>query len=255
MDAGRDAHSGRGVPAETRRLSFGERAAEYDRYRPSYPPEAVLWAIGEQRQRVVDVGAGTGLLSGVLVRCGHQVVAVEPDRGMRDQATTRLGADVEVVDGSAESLPLEDESVDALFVAQAFHWFDLTVALPEMARVVRPGGHLVVLWNVRDDDVDWVEALSAIVGRSDARSGSRDLGVPEIEPWFGRVERATFRNHQTLDADALVGLVDTYSHVALHPDRNRTLSQVRDLSIDHPGLAGRTTFDLPYETIVYRARR
>jgi len=243
------------VDPEDRRLSFGRRAADYDRFRPAYPGAAVEWALGPVSRRVIDLGAGTGLMSEVLLECGHHVVAVEPDEGMRTQLTTRNGGRVEAVAGSAESIPVEDGTFDAIVVAQAFHWFDLPTALPELARVLRPRGVLVIVWNVRDDDVDWVEQMSRIVGRVDARSGNRDEGVPQIAPWFEPAEQATFSYHQHLDAVSLERLVDTYSYVALSPARDEILQQIRDLTSEHPSLAGRASFTLPYVTTVYRATK
>jgi SAM-dependent methyltransferase len=243
------------VDPEARRLSFGERAVEYDRFRPSYPRDAVTWALGAAPRRVVDLGAGTGLMSEVLLDCGHDVVAVEPDQGMRDQLAARFGGRIRALDGSAEAIPVDDGSCDAVVVAQAFHWFELDTALPEIARVLRPGGALVIVWNVRDDDVQWVEQLSRIVGRVDARSGNRDEGVPRIEPWFESAERGDFSYLQRLDDESLERLVDTYSYVALSPARAEILQQVRDLVARHPALAGRASFDLPYVTTVYRATK
>ena len=238
-----------------RRLSFGQRAAEYDQFRPSYPREAMQWALGSAPLRVVDLGAGTGLMSGVLLECGHTVLAVEPDDGMRDQLTSRHLDRVTAVTGSAEAIPVADGSVDAIVAATSFHWFDLPAALPEMTRVLRPGGTLVIVWNVRNDDVDWVDSMSRIVGREDARSGNRDTGVPEIVPWFRDVERSDFNYEEPHDADSLVRLVDTYSYVALSPRRDAVLSEIRQLALSHPALVGRETFTLPYQTTVYRATR
>ncbi len=243
------------VDPEDRRLSFGEQAVEYDRFRPSYPQDAVTWALGAAPRRVVDLGAGTGLMSEVLLDCGHDVVAVEPDEGMRDQLVARLGGRIQALEGSAEAIPVDDGSLDAVVVAQAFHWFELDTALPEIARVLRPGGALVIVWNVRDDDVEWVEQLSRIVGRVDARSGSRDEGVPRIEPWFELAERGDFSYQQPLDAASLERLVGTYSYVALSPHRDEILQQVRDLAAVHASLAGKASFALPYVTTVYRATK
>ena len=240
---------------ESRRLSFGDTAPDYDRFRPGYPADAVRWVVGPAPLRVVDLGAGTGLLAEVVAGLGHQVTAVEPDSAMRRQLAERAGATVTVVGGSAEDIPLDDGAADAIVVGQAFHWFDLELALPEMARVLADKGRLGVLWNVRDDDVDWVEQISAMVGRYDARSGNRDADVPAIAPAFTDVQRAEFRHEQPMDPDALVGLVSTFSYVALSPDRDAVLAQVRALASEHPDLAGRRRFGLPYETVVYRATK
>ena len=157
--------------------------------------------------------------------------------------------------GSAEAIPVADGSVDAIVAATAFHWFDLPAALPEMTRVLRPGGTLVIAWNVRDDDVDWVDSMSRIVGREDARSGNRDTDVSEIVPWFRDVERRDFSHEEQHDADSLARLVDTYSYVALSPRRDAVLREIRDLAVRHPALTGLDTFALPYQTTIYRATK
>src|SRR5437762_9625923 len=135
---------------EQRRLSFGFRAAEYDRYRPGYPAEAVQWLVGRPPPaRVLDVGAGTGRLSVAATALGHDVLAVEPDDAMRAVAEAALPG--RTVAGTAEDLPLPDASYDAVVAGQAYHWFDRDRALPEIARVLSAGGALGVVWNIRDD--------------------------------------------------------------------------------------------------------
>lgn len=251
-----DATTGiRGVPTDTRRLSFGARAGDYDRFRPSYPTAAVDWAMGTQPLKVVDLAAGTGAMTRVLLERGHSVTAVEPDPGMRAQLEATPHDALTVVEGSAESMPLQDNSADAVIVAQAFHWFEREQAVPEIWRVLRPGGVLAITWNRRDDTVAWVERMSEIVGRYDARSGNRHTSVPDLAGYFTTPEQALFTHLQQLDAESLVQLADTYSYVTLSADRDVALSAIRDLARTHPDLAGRASFDLPYETVVYRSQR
>ena len=237
-----------------RRLSFGERASSYHRFRPTYPQAAIEWALETAPLRVAELGAGTGLMTQVLLGAGHSVTAIEPDPGMASQLQqlTEGNAPLDILVGSAEAIPLADHSVQAVVSAQSFHWFDLDRAVPQMARVLEPGGVLAVVWNIRDDDVDWVEQMSRIVGRLDARSGSRDDDVPQVEPTFAPLESAEFRHEQTLTPGTLVELVDTFSYVATSPDRAAILDQIRTLAASHPQLAGRETFVLPYLTRVYR---
>src|SRR6266516_2596897 len=155
---------------QRRRSSFGAAADLYDRIRPSYPPEAVRWLLGDEPRRVVDLGAGTGIFSRVLASLGHEVLAIEPDEGMRAKlASTSPG--VTALPGSAESIPLADESVDAVVAAQAYHWFDHDAAHAEIARVLRPGGVFGPVWNVRDESVDWVAELTRQASLDDG-SGS-----------------------------------------------------------------------------------
>ena len=134
---------------------FSSAADVYERARPSYPADAVAWLVEVAQlapgRVVVDVGAGTGKLTRLLVPTGARVIAVEPVAEMRAKLTETTPG-VELLDGVAEALPLEDASVDALTVAQAFHWFDYDAALPELHRVLRPDGPLVLIWNSRDLD-------------------------------------------------------------------------------------------------------
>jgi SAM-dependent methyltransferase len=147
----------------TSALSFGSAARLYDSIRPTYPVRAVAWAIGAKPVRVLDLGAGTGLLAGVLHAAGHEVIAVEPDEQMRTVAAERHPG-TQVLAGSAEDIPLRDESVDAVVVGQAYHWFTPQDALPQIHRVLRKDGVFAAMWNIRDDRTPWVAALSGIVG-------------------------------------------------------------------------------------------
>src|SRR3954471_16036477 len=146
--------------------AFGPAAADYERARPSYPPEAIEvlrreLAVGPGL-RVCDLAAGTGKLTRLLVATGADVVAVEPVPGMRAQLAEVL-PEIEALDGTAEAIPLDDASVDAVTVAQAFHWFKFDEALAEIKRVLRPGGWVVILFNRRDERVDWVRTWSDVI--------------------------------------------------------------------------------------------
>ncbi len=145
---------------------FDHNAAAYEAARPSYPAEAVAHIVGHGRigpgRRVLDLAAGTGKLTRLLVPAGAEVVAAEPVTAMREQLQPLL-PDVEVHDGTAEALPLADRSVDAITVAQAFHWFDAPVALAELRRVLRRGGHLFLVWNVRDRRHAWVRQFGDLL--------------------------------------------------------------------------------------------
>jgi len=145
--------------------SFGPAAELYDRVRPSYPSEAIEWALsplGAGAWRVMDVGAGTGIMTRQLVALGHEVIAVEPDEQMRARlAQTTLVATP--LAGRAEAIPLPDASVDGAVAAQAYHWFDRDRAHEELARVIRPGGVFAAVWNTRDEAEPWVAEYSRIV--------------------------------------------------------------------------------------------
>src|SRR5436305_1567703 len=175
----------------SQRLSFGVAADLYDEMRPTYPPDAVRWAVGERPCRVVDLGAGTGILTRVLRALGHDVVPVEPDPAMRDRldrATPGLSA----LAGDAEGIPLPDGSVDAVLAGQAYHWFDPEPAHREIARVLAPGGVFAPLWNVRDESVPWLARLTEITGGDPG--GHAGLADLDFGPQFGAVERGTFRH-------------------------------------------------------------
>jgi SAM-dependent methyltransferase len=237
-------------------LSFGSVASLYDSVRPSYPVECVRYAVGDSvgdaPRRVVDVGAGTGKFTEIVAMLGHDVVAVEPDDDMRAQLSVRFPQLVALA-GTGESIPLPDSSVDAVVVAQAFHWMNARLALTEMARVLRPGGSVGLIWNMRDSNVAWVGALSELL-----EGGNNTLpeSIP-THPDFSAFERKDFRFDVPMDADALVQLVSSRSYVITMPDDKRAdlLSQVRTLATNHPDLAGKESFTAPYVTTVFRAVR
>lgn len=227
--------------------SFGAAADVYDRSRPSYPVEAVRWALPESAQRVLDLGAGTGKLTQVLLDLGLDVVAVEPSEQMRERIPPRA----EVLDGSAEALPLPDASVDAVLVGQAFHWFDADKALSEIARVIRPGGTVGLLWNVMDDSVEWVKSVTALFGAEDLVSHMD--GRPPFDGSDVLAEPAhdEFEHSHSLDRDLLVDLVASRSVLVTLPEEERleVLAQVRELAPDDE------PFDLPYVTDAWRSVR
>jgi SAM-dependent methyltransferase len=232
-------------------LSFGPAADRYDEHRPSYPPAALTWALGTQLCRVVDLGAGTGILTRVLLALGHDVIPVEPDEAMR-RRLAQATPDVEPLAGSAEHIPLPDASVDAVVAGQAYHWFDTGRAHPEIARVLRPGGVFAPIWNIRDEAVPWVARLTAIT--NDPRGGPHQgqLENPDFGPLFERVTARTFRHEVPMTADRLVALIATRSYFLVAPPEQQAdiARQVRELAAELP-----ETFPLPYDTYVYKARR
>ena len=240
----------------TQALSFGAAAADYDRYRPRYPEAALRWALDGLAvpARVVDLGAGTGILTRGLLALGHEVTAVEPDPGMRTQFAA-VTPGTPALAGSAESVPLPDGYADAALVGQAYHWFDRERAHPEIARVLRPGGVFAAIWNLRDDRVGWVDELSRIAEIGDTVDHLREFvtgfGAPFTEPEWGE-----FPHVSTLTPDELIGMVRTRSHylVADQEHRARVDGELRDLLGTHPDLAGRETIELPYRTLVIRAQ-
>jgi SAM-dependent methyltransferase len=233
--------------------SFGPAAERYDRIRPRYPEAAIRWILGDTPLTVIDVGAGTGILTRQLVALGHRVIPVEPDPAMRERLVAAGGAP-EPRAGSAEEIPLPDASVDAVVAGQAYHWFDPARAHPEIARVLRPGGVFGPLWNDRDEDVPWVAALSRVaINRPPAKEAPPVAGGP----WFGPVERAEFRHSVTNTPETLVELMQSRSyHLTATPAQQAEMdAAIRDLCATHPELAGRAEFELPYITRTYRTRR
>jgi SAM-dependent methyltransferase len=233
--------------ASRRAVAFGSETEAYALGRPGYPRAAIEFCIGDERRRVLDLGAGTGKLTAELLALGHEVVAVEPLDPMRALIPAAAGA----LAGSAESIPLEDASVDAVVVGQAFHWFDQGTALGEIVRVLRPGGWLGLLWNLLDDDVPWV---AAVADAFDAEDRASLAG--ELDPPFAGVAgladptSTTVRHLHATDAEGLIANVASRSTSILAEDRRRR--QILDrISVLAPG----GEFDVPYLCVAWRSAR
>lgn len=236
-----------------RARSFAHVADAYERARPGYPDDAVDWLVGAERSRVVDVGAGTGKLTRQLLARGHEAIAVEPLPEMLERLRHAV-PEAQALLGSAEAIPLPDSSVDVVVVAQAFHWFDVPVALAEFARVLGPGGRLGLIWNDRDGSVEWVARLSCIVGAEQLDNGDEPSALVDSSGLFGPVEEATFRLEQPLDRARLQELALSRSYVATRAphEREEILAAIGELYDEVAGPAG---FVLPYVTSAYRAAR
>jgi SAM-dependent methyltransferase len=231
-------------------------AADYEAARPSYPPELVAWLVEHLRiapgARVVDLAAGTGKLTRLLAPAGADLIAAEPVAGMRDifRASVPGGP---VLASTAEQLAFRDASLDAVTVAQAFHWFDHDRAIAELARVVRPGGRVGLVWNARDRSVDWVDEVWAIMDRVEKRAPWRDHdnwrdSAFRAMPGFGPLHEGEFRHSHSVTPEGMVQRVASVSHVAVLPDPERAtvLDEVRTLLAAHPGTAGRDELAVPY---------
>ena len=242
--------------------SFGGAAAAYERGRPPYPPEALDWLLPPGARRVLDLGAGTGKLTRQLAGRGLDVVAVEPLAGMRAELS-RVLPDTPVLDGSAEHIPLPDGSVDAVLAAQAWHWVNPERAAPEVARVLRPGGTLGLVWNERDDREPWGTALNRIVEEQGRKKPADDMRArndhdnPKVGPPFGPLELHQVRWVHETTRPELVDMIASRSYVILLPEdqREALLASVRRLTETDPALAGRTRIPLPYVTWCWRTRR
>ena len=220
-------HDPRDATSQSR--SFGAAAAAYERGRPGYPDAALDWLLPPGAHRVLDLGAGTGKLTRSLVARGLDVVAVEPTAGMAEKFREVLPG-VPLLEGTAEQLPLPDGDVDAVLVAQAWHWVDPATAAPEIARVLRPGGRLGLLWNVRDVSVDWIGQLD----RSLPGAGEEGLGslAPRVGPPFGPVERFDVSWSMPLTVEGLLDLTLSRSWVITLDEARRrvVLDDVRSLA-------------------------
>jgi SAM-dependent methyltransferase len=219
---------------ETRRLSFGSVATDYDRYRPSPPPQALDWLIPADAQAVLDLAAGTGAVTRELVGRAARIIAVEPDERMRAVLAARC-PEAEVLAGRGEDIPLPEASVDAVVIAAAWHWLNPDEAVPEITRVLRAGGVLGVIWISRDVRVPWVAEFNRLARESreadrrpdDAPAGhrSRQVTFPPGTPMSG-VEQHTVEYSLPMTKDELVGLLGTYSGViTLDPERRADFSR------------------------------
>src|SRR4051794_6461609 len=235
-----------------RASAFGAVAGDYAASRPSYPPEAISWLAGPDPADVVDLGAGTGKLTELLVAAGHRVTAVDTSADMLAELHRRVPG-VPTATSPAESVALPDGCCDVITVAQAWHWFDPALAAAECGRLLRPGGRLSVIWNERDETVAWVAAAWAPQHRV-GNTGSRLLpedwrqSVAQHGP-FGREETAVFRHAQTLTPDGLLRLIASQSNVAVLPpdEQQRVLTEVEDVLATHPDVRGKQVLTVPYE--------
>jgi SAM-dependent methyltransferase len=244
---------------------FDREAEVYEQARPGYPPDAVAWFAEHLRigpgTRVVDVAAGTGKLTRLLTPLGAQLSAVEPVAGMRG-AFTAACPGVPLVAATAEHLPLGAAALDAITVAQAFHWLDAEPALTEFGRVLRPGGRVGLVWNARDRSNDLVDTLWGIMDRVEKQAPWREHDAWHdsafIEhPDFTPLVEATFHHEQLLPPDAVVARFRSVSHVAVLPrsEQEQVLDEVRTVLATHPLAAGRPEVSIPYRVDAYWSER
>ncbi|MFE3190962.1 class I SAM-dependent methyltransferase [Nocardia sp. NPDC059240] len=238
-----------------RARSFGAAATTYDEHRPDYPISGVRWAlepVAADKVRVLDLAAGTGKLTGVILAAGAQPTAVEPDDGMRAVLADRY-PEVTALAGTAESIPLPDDSMDAVLVGQALHWFDLSRAFPEIARVLRPGGVLAAFWNEPDDSVEWVAGLER-VSRSDASFPPAQQPDLPSHARFSAFETATFPHSHRRTVESLTSTIGTHSHaLVISPaDRAALLDRIAAYLRSRPETAD-GPFEMPLRTLVIRS--
>jgi SAM-dependent methyltransferase len=247
------------------RSAFGEVAGEYDRLRPGPPPEALDWLVPSGATDVLEIGAGTGILTRLLAERVPSLIAVEPDDRMRAVLAATPG--VQVLAGWAEELPVPDSSVDVVIAASAWHWVDEERAVPEVARVLRPGGRLALVWSGPDRSVDWMRALwaggmelspdekvAADEGRRRRHIVNVDLGGQSP---FEAPETSLFRWTRPMSKDDLVALAATYSGVITMDEKTReehlrAMARYLD-GVD--GFAERALLDVPMRSYCWRAAR
>ncbi len=246
----------------TRATSFGTIAEDYDRYRPGPPATAVDWILPRQCDAVVDIGAGTGALTRLLVDHARHVTAVEPDPRMAAVLAARVPS-ATVLSGSAEQLPVPDGEFDAVVGSSMWHWVDEARASMEAARVLRPGGVLGLLWSGPDRSQGW---LSEVLGRSrnqeQAARSDRDrrrrhrVALPADAP-FGEPETLVVRWSLQVTPDELIGLAGTYSGFIVLPaaERDRWRDEITEVVRNHPAVVGRDEVELPMRCLCWRAVR
>jgi SAM-dependent methyltransferase len=247
---------------EVRATSFGQVADDYDRLRPGPPGEALDWLVPPHCEVAVDLAAGTGLFTRALQARVAQVIAVEPDDRMRAVLAARSPG-VQAVAGRGEVIPVPGASADGVFVSAAWHWLDPGQAVPEIARVLRDGGRLGVIWTGRDRQADWVAELNRVSGprpvrpAGDATSRPRrrpEVTLPDNAP-FENIASASFTFTRTMTVDGVVGWLATYSRVITAPEGERAagLSRARELLL--PRADGNGMIEVPMRSTCWRADR
>ncbi|MFJ5987424.1 class I SAM-dependent methyltransferase [Lentzea sp. NPDC092896] len=239
--------------------SFGAQAEAYAEHRPDYPVAAIRWALeplGKTEQLdVLDLAAGTGKLTAGLVAEGHRVTAVEPNEQMLSELVRRVHG-VRALPGHAEHIPVPDQTLDAVFVGTAFHWFDQEKALPEIARVLRPGGVLAALWIDHDSGSEWLTEFEHVSSTS-VESQRQDPSGVMTHPLFGAVERGTFLHaHRRDSPEALVATINTHSRMLVIDDEERASINEKMLAFlrERPETSN-GPFDVPLRSEVFRLVR
>jgi SAM-dependent methyltransferase len=243
---------------------FSSQAVTYAQGRPDYPRQLTGWLADTLRidahSTVIDLGAGTGKFTRLLTTLAPTLVAVEPVPAMGAQLN-KLLPDVRLLNGTAESIPLANASADALVCAQAFHWFSTEAALAEIHRVLKPEGRLGLVWNVRDESVDWVAAITAIItpyegdtprfhtGRWREAFTGKYFSEPQVTclPY----------NHVGSPQEVIMDRFLSVSFIAALPDAEKAqvTEQLQRLITTHPALKGRDTVAFPYQTQAYVCHR
>jgi SAM-dependent methyltransferase len=246
------------------RTGFGNSAQTYNRGRPDYPRELLTWLRQELAlgigKTAIDLGAGTGKFTKLLLQTGATVIAIEPVEAMRNELAKTF-PEVSATVGTAQAMSLPDAASDSVVCAQAFHWFATGEALGEIHRVLKPGGKLGLVWNVRDESVDWVAAITKIIAPYEGDT-PRYYKNEWLRPFKGALFsplRETRFPYQHIGAPQQV-IVDRFLSVSFiaalpHTERTNVTQQLTQLIATHPQIKGRETIAFPYETRAYCCER
>ena len=243
---------------------FSTQAATYAQGRPDYPRQLTGWLTNtlliNPRSSVIDLGAGTGKFTRLLSTLAPSLIAVEPVEAMGAQLS-KLLPDVRLLSGTADAIPLPDASADALVCAQAFHWFSTEAALAEIHRVLKPDGRLGLVWNVRDESVDWVTAITEIITPYEGDTPRFHTGrwrEAFTGEYFSAPEMSCFAyQHVGSPQEVIMDRFLSVSFIAALPAAQKTTvtEQLRQLIDTHPALRGRDTVAFPYQTQAYVCHR
>jgi SAM-dependent methyltransferase len=246
-------------------MSFGAIAEDYDRLRSGPPEEAVDWLVPAGCQVAVDLGAGTGLLTRALARKVPQVLAVEPDPRMaavlRARSSQAPFDGIRVAQSRGEEIPLPGASADGVFASSAWHWLDPERAPREIARVLRDGGRLGVIWTTRDRSTDWVREVEAIRGNAAGPGDGRDRWarhrreVTLPDRLFGNVESASFSFTRQMTTGDFVDMLATYSSALTASPQDREVALGRARAVLERRFPGAAEIDVPMRTWCFRAER
>ncbi|PJK33271.1 SAM-dependent methyltransferase [Pseudomonas sp. S10E 269] len=243
---------------------FSTQAVTYAQGRPDYPRQLTGWLAETLRidaqSSVIDLGAGTGKFTRLLSTLAPTLTAVEPVAAMGAQLT-KLLPDVRLVNGTAESIPLPSASADAVVCAQAFHWFSTEAALAEIHRVLKPQGRLGLVWNVRDESVDWVAAITDIITPYEGDTPRFHTGrwrEAFTGEYFSEPEVTCFPySHVGSPQEVIMDRFLSVSFIAALPEASKSVvtAQLQALIDTHPSLKGRDTVAFPYQTQAYVCHR
>lgn len=243
---------------------YSRYPGNYEQGRPDYPVALQDWlrhTLGiAHGTPVLDLGAGTGKFTRLLSALAPRLTAVEPVAAMRAQFTERL-AQVPVLDGTAQHIPVADASQQVVVCAQAFHWFADSAALAEMHRVLASGGRLGLVWNVRDESVDWVARITAIITPYEGDTPRFHTGRWRDAfdgRWFSAPQATTLPHaHVGSPQTVILERLRSVSFIAALPqaEQDKVMGQLQALIDNHPDLKGRDSIAFPYQTQAYVCQR